>query len=51
MVPFAGILYNSNNGLINTACCGMADILKQIMFKEGSAIGCEFDPGQHLVRW
>ena len=34
-----GILYNSNNGLVQTECCGLSEFVKAIQFKEGSKIG------------
>ena len=34
-----GLLYNSNNGLVPTECCGLSEFVKSIQFKEGSKIG------------
>ncbi|CAD7962373.1 unnamed protein product [Amoebophrya sp. A120] len=46
-----GVLYNSNNGVIDADCTGTTDVTKQVMFKEGSVIGCEYNPDTFLVRW
>ena len=47
-----GLLYNSGNGVIvSEAITGTLDQTKQVMFKEGSVIGCEYDPEKLEVSW
>ena len=45
------LLYNSNNGVIETECSGIQSEVKSVMFKEGSIVGCVYEPEQHTVKW